>query len=314
MTVHDDLLDLPYLDEIMRQMQAGVLWLSKARADRDGNLLYGNVCNEIYLPSRGTCLLQHVNLGMCQIDEIPEAFAHGMTMLCAIHPITGVGESGIYLPPDQDKQVGLGVIGLASMLAIEGITYRDLVEAWERHLSTGDGANTKADKLALKLMEGMDRAAAIAQDAGMQRSLTLAPTASCAYRYADRDGYTTTPEISPPIAREVDRYSGIFGIQTYDHHPRVETALEVGYDLYFRLANCWQRSMEVTGQAHSISFNIWDTQPIDRDFLARWQVSSLWTTYYRLPVRQQEALDKTVIQQDATACGLSADECVACAE
>lgn len=314
LTVHDDLMDLPYLEDILRQMRSGVLWLSKARTDQDGNPLYGNVCNEIYLPSRGTCLLQHVNLGMCQIDEIPDAFAHGMRMLCGMHSITGVGESGIYLPPEQDKQVGLGVIGLASLLAIEEITYKSLVEAWERALLTGEKGDLKADRLAWKLIEGMSLAAKIAKDAGMKRSLTIAPTASCAYRYVDRDGYTTTPEISPPIAREVDRYSAIFGVQTYDHHPRVETAVEVGFDVYFRLANCWQSSMEATGQAHSISFNIWDTQPIDREFLKRWQASSLWTTYYRLPVKQQEALDKTIIQQNVNACGLSADECVACSE
>lgn len=317
--VHDDLLDLPYLDDIIKQMRSGILWLSKARADEDGVPLYGNVCNEIFLPSRGTCLLQHINLGMCGIEDIPDAFEYGMNMLCAIHPITGVGESGIYLPPEVDKQVGLGVIGLGSLLAIEGISYRQLVNAWESLLNSEHKAvNTKSDtqayKLVSNLIEGFNRAAAVACDKGMKRSLTIAPTASCAYRYVDRDGYTTTPEISPPIARAVDRYSGTFGIQTYDHHPRVETAIEVSYDIYFRLANCWQRSMEATGQAHSISFNIWDTQPIDRAFLEQWLQSSLWTTYYRLPVRQQEALDKTLILQDSASCDLSEEDCVACAE
>jgi hypothetical protein len=312
LTVHDNLLKLSYLDSIIKQMQSGFLWLSKARYD-NGKQLYGNVCNEIFLPSRGTCLLQHVNLGMCQINDIPDAFEYGMKMLCAMHPITGVGDSGIYLPPELDKQVGLGVIGLASLLAIEDISYLQLTEAWEQLLQTGKAPKTKAGDLAKNLVTGLTRAAEVAKTHGMRRSLTIAPTASCAYRYYDRDGYTTTPEISPPIAKEVDRYSGIFGVQTYDHHPRVETALEVGYDLYFRLADCWQKSMNATGQAHAISFNIWDTQVIDKDFLERWQKSSLWTTYYRLPVRQPEFLDKTIIQQNST-CGLSADDCVACAE
>jgi len=314
--VHDDLLQLPYLNDIMEQMQSGSLWLSKARTDAAGNLLYGNVCNEIFLPSRGTCLLQHVNLGMCCIEDIPDAFEHGMKMLCAIHPVTGVGESGLYRSPEHDRQVGLGVIGLASLLAIEGITYHELVEAWELRLRPIDYTKnqTKADRLVGSLIEGFDRAAAWARKKGMERSLTIAPTASCAYRYVDRDGYTTTPEISPPIACEVDRYSGVFGIQTYDHHPRVEIASEVGYEDYFRLANCWQQSMEATGQAHSISFNVWDTQVIDQAFLEQWMRSALWTTYYRLPVRQQVALDKTIIQQKQVTCDLAADECVACAE
>ncbi len=88
----------------------------------------------------------------------------------------------------------------------------------------------------------------------------------------------------------------------------------MGYEDYFRLANCWQQSMEATGQAHSISFNVWDTQVIDQAFLEQWMRSALWTTYYRLPVRQQVALDKTIIQQKQVTCDLAADECVACAE
>lgn len=305
--------DLPLLLILCQQVAAGLVWLTKPKYDKQDRRLRSNVCLEILIRSMATCLLQHVNLAKCKISDIPAAFVHGMNMLCNTHPITGVGESGIYLSPEEDKQVGLGVIGLASLLAIEGISYRQLVEAWEALLEDFLVLDTKASRLAAAIMEGMQAGAEVAKSYGMERSLTVAPTASCAYRYEDLDGYTTTPEISPPITKSIDRLSGTFGVQTYDHHPRVETALEVGYDIYFRLADCWQQSMERTGQAHSISLNIWDTQPVTPEFIQRWWDSSLVTTYYRLPVQQQASLDKTTIQT-AASCGLKPSECSSCAE
>jgi hypothetical protein len=44
-------------------------------------------------------------------------------------------------------------------------------------------------------------------------------------------GYTTCPEIAPPIARQVDRDSGTFGVQSFDYGP-VEIASEVGWNDY----------------------------------------------------------------------------------
>ena len=60
-------------------------------------------------------------------------------------------------------------------------------------------------------------AANVARANGMDRAFTIAPTASCSYNYTDLDGYTTCPEIAPPISRHVDRDSGTFGVQTYDY-------------------------------------------------------------------------------------------------
>ena len=94
-----------------------------------GERIYGNVCLEVYLPSRGTCLLQHVNLGACTLDNLQEAFVSGMSELCDLHGRTGVGESGEYLTPEVDRQVGLGVLGLANFLRRYNISYEDFGEA-----------------------------------------------------------------------------------------------------------------------------------------------------------------------------------------
>ena len=60
-------------------IKSGDVWLNKIKYTETGERIYGNVCLEVYLPSRGTCLLQHVNLGACTLDNLQEAFVTGMS-------------------------------------------------------------------------------------------------------------------------------------------------------------------------------------------------------------------------------------------
>jgi len=106
-------------------IKKGDIWLNKIRYDTNGNRIYGNVCLEVYLPSRGTCLLQHVNLGACTVDDLVPAFVEGMSSLISLHGQTGVGETGEYLAPEVDRQVGLGILGLANFLAYYKVTYKE---------------------------------------------------------------------------------------------------------------------------------------------------------------------------------------------
>ena len=101
---------------------AGDVWLAKTRHDQWGRSIYANVCLEIFLRPRGTCLLEHINLGACAIDEIADAFKAGMLELVDLHSRTGVGESGWYLSPKEDRQVGLGMLGLANLLALRKVS------------------------------------------------------------------------------------------------------------------------------------------------------------------------------------------------
>ena len=110
--------------------------------------------------------------------------------------------------------------------------------------------------LAIELQKGVEAAAQVARYNRMERAFAIAPTASCSYRYTDLDGYTTCPEIAPPIARQVDRDSGTFGVQSYDYGP-VEVASEVGWDNYKRVADEVVRLLDKTGLLHGYSFNSW---------------------------------------------------------
>jgi hypothetical protein len=267
--------------------------------------------------NRGTCLLSHVNIGKCSISEIPQAFADGMRFLCELHSKTGVGESGIYRKPEDDKQVGLGVVGLANLLAIHDVSYSDFVALLEYRLGSDVFFATIEHKLISAILDGYAQAAAIAKEYGMERAFTIAPCASVAYRYRDAEGYTLAPEIYPPINKVVDRDSGTFGVTRYEHNPKSETAREVGWDVQYRLMKAWQSMMDSTGLAHAISFNIWETCDVNRDFLADWLASPLKTTYYRLPILQ-DALDKSqVIEEEKLpqSCGLKpSDHCTSCSE
>jgi len=189
-------------DALIYGIKSGDVWLNKIRHTPTGERIYGNVCLEVYLPSRGTCLLQHVNLGSCTLDNLQEAFVSGMSELCDLHGRTGVGESGEYLTPEVDRQVGLGVLGLANFLRRYNITYADFGEAL-RLVNLGHSASNEAGMAAWALQQAIFEASQVARQNNMVRAFAIAPTASCSYRSRDLDGFTCTPEIAPPIARKV---------------------------------------------------------------------------------------------------------------
>ena len=272
-----------FKEALLFGIKSGDIWLNKVRYDSYGNRIRGNVCLEVYLPSRGTCLLQHVNLSACEFDDIPRAFTEGMSQLCELHGRTGVGDSGEYLPSETDRQVGLGMLGLANMLRRYGVTYEQLGIALEQYHS-GEVVRTPAYELVVQLAAGIDAAAEIARANNMVRAFAIAPTASCSYRSKDLDGYTATPEIAPPIARTVDRDSGTFGVQTYDYGD-VEIASEVGWQNYKKVADGIMDLLYGTGLLHGYSFNSWsDVVVYDEAFIEEWLDSPQTSLYYSLQV------------------------------
>jgi len=272
------------IQALLEGIKRGDIWLSKIRYDRDGLRIYGNVCLEVYLRSRGTCLLSHVNLGQCTIETIPGAFRKGMQELLDLHPQTGVGETGEYLLPEWDKQVGLGVLGFANFLAHNAVTYKEFADAWERFVEFRT-IDSKADKIVAAIRIGLYNAESLARECGMHRAFCIAPTASCSYESVDIHGYTCTPEIAPPIGRSVDRDSGTFGVKHYEYPPDVEIASEVGWRDYKRATDAWVEMFQETGLFHGYSFNSWsDIVTYDETFLASWLASPQTSLYYSLQV------------------------------
>ena len=268
---------------LLQGMKRGDVWLNKVKYDNDGNRIYGNVCLEVYLQSRGTCLLEHINLAACEFDTIPRAFVEGMQELCSLHSRTGVGDTGEYLPEEHDRQVGLGMLGLANLLARYGITYKQFGDALEQFTS-GEVKASPAYELASQLAAGIEQAASIARQHNMVRAFAIAPTASCSYRSQSVDGFTSTPEIAPPIARTVDRDSGTFGVQTYDYG-NVEIASAVGWEAFKKVADNIMILLDRTGLLHGYSLNWWsDMVTMDESFIEEWLQSPQTSLYYSLQV------------------------------
>ena len=270
-------------DTILHGIASGDIWLTKIRYDKNGERIYGNVCLEVFLKSRATCLLQHVNLGSCKIGDISNAFVEGMSELCELHGRTGVEKSGEYLPRETERQVGLGCLGLANLLKLNNVTYEQFGDALQAQ-NDGIPGLGNAGLIAAELYKGIQRAAEIARQNNMDRAFAIAPTASCSYKSKDLEGYTCTPEIAPPIARSVDRDSDTFGVQHYDYGD-VEIASEVGWDAYKKVADQLMYMLNHTGLLHGYSFNSWsDVVTYDNAFVEEWLRSPQTSLYYSLQV------------------------------
>jgi hypothetical protein len=284
------------IEDTLAAIARGDLWLNKVRYDNDGNRIYANVCLEVYLPHRGTCLLEHINLGQAKVgylkedgtfeSNLKEFFTAGMLDLCQLHAKTEVDKDEQYLSPKEDRQVGLGVIGFANFLAYHGVTYKEYGQAaGDLILGKTLDMTITSNRLVVALKEAIDAAAEIARAHNMARAFAIAPTASCSYRYVDLHGYTTTPELAPPISRQVDRDSETFGVESYDYG-NVQTAEEVGWEDYFLAVNNTVRLYQQTRLFHGYSFNSWsDMVTYDRKFLAEWLESPQTSLYYALQVQ-----------------------------
>jgi len=270
-------------EAILRGIARGDIWLNKIKYDEQGNRIYSNVCLEVYLPSRGTCLLQHLNMSACRIGDIRSGFREGMSSLCELHGRTGIDESGEYLSPSIDRQVGFGLLGLANFLANNNITYAEFGKALEA-TNNAEPYEGYAGLAARELYLGIQDAANIARENNMVRAFAIAPTASCSYRSRDLHGYTATPEIAPPIARTVDRDSGEFGVEQVEYG-NVEIASEVGWENYKKVADQIMIMLDRTGLLHGYSFNSWsDMVTYDEAFIEEWLKSPQTSLYYSLQV------------------------------
>lgn len=277
------------LELLANKVNKGIVWLAKKNYDAQHNRLYSNVCLEVLLRHQGSCLLHHNNLGLItELQQIPVVMVDNMKWLCDLKNFVPVNTK-YYLPREEDNQVGLGVIGLANLLKNFNVTYEQFVNAYD-----SDSYSNTASLIWKYLKKGYREAAGIARTYGMERAFTIAPTASCSYRYRDNKGFNVTPEISPPVARETHRDSELFGVE-YANYGGVEIASEVGWGIQWKLLNHWQDMMNSTGLAHSISANIWTDQHITPKWITDvFMPSRLQTTYYRLNV-QQDVLDKSIV-------------------
>ena len=306
--------DKPFLEMLASKVNSNNIMLVKERLNKEGKPLEINVCNGIYFKERGTCLLNHVNLGMCLTPEdVIEAFRLGMELLVDLHFKWERPDQ--YSSANEDKQVALGVVGLANFLSFHGISYLEFTQGLAVRVLGIPAESANVNKWIDALFRGYSIATDIAKSKGIERAFTIEPTQSCAYRHTDLLGNTVCRNIYPPHHNVVKRRGHTVKelSKTY-HHGLVETVpdvLEEGQEnninILQLLCESWQRMMDATELSHCISYDIYE--PITSDWVLDFiENSPLWTTYY---VRTGE-IDMSIM--DKGMCSINKDECTACSE
>jgi hypothetical protein len=288
--------------------------------------LFANVCMSLHLDHSASCLTSPFNIAQCKTpEEIPKALCAMTRFMCELHvqwrQMAHNYKPELYLGLEQDRQIGVTVMGLASFLAAQGVTYHDNVEGleWVRRYWKGNlkGLSSHWDltspsfpiqhKIAYYLWFAYQEAAKIAREYNLERAFGIEPNQRCYLDYKDVDGYTVTRQIDPPFSNPEGRESAVHGEEIIQYHPLVELASEVGQELHQQHHEEWQYLMESTGLAHGTSFDLYDYVDIEwlKDFVKR---SPLRGTYYQQYSRvNQSYLDKgnlcTIDDPDCVSCG-----------
>lgn len=295
------------LNVLLKFIASGRVFVYKQQFDKDGNKLEINVCQAIYFSDRATCLLAPVNLGMIDnINDIPSAFVAVAKDLNHVWGLEYKLYHSHFSDARIDKQAALGIIGLANILARFGVSYSDFTTALEQVVYGGTKLNCDVKATALLIAAainaGYQAAGEYAKAQGYQRFFAVEPTANCSFNSVDTQGYTCTPEISPPVCHpetKVARRMSDDEYRDYQYPPSVEVAgVDVDAEMHFRLCKAWYVMQAGTGLGHGISYNWWLTMPVTTDLFRRWYESVLTTIYYRKEVGSANQ-DKTALSFDS---------------
>jgi hypothetical protein len=323
-------------ERIVQAVNEESVFLEKIRYQNDRQL-YLNVCQAISLEHSASCLITPVNVAQCaNPEDIVEAFCATTRFLCELHTMWREMAHNynpeLYLSVEQDRQVAVTVLGLASFLAAQGVTYEEHVEALEyvrvcgfnkkarTYFSTHEEWLNRATvlierypqmpdnalRIAFSLWNAYQSAAEIARSYGLERVFSVEPTQRCYLDYTDLAGYTVSRQIDPPFSNPEGRESAVHGEDIVQYHPYIEIASDVGQDLHQQHHEEWQLMMESTGLAHSTSFDLYFYVDVEwfKDFVER---SPLGGTYYQQYSRvNQSYLDKGQL------CVIDDPDCVVC--
>lgn len=291
--------------------------------------LHANVCMAIYAKPNSTCLINRLNISQC---ETPNIITEGMVLatlaLCELHVSwrDKVGNrSKIYLPIEEDRQIGVDILGFANYLAQNSITYLEFTDGLDYVLN---GNGSEPSKLTLSVIESIIegyKASTIAADNFMDnlglprldRIHTIEPSQSHAYKCVDLQGFTTARSIFAPMGRKDKRTSDSQKVKVYMHGV-VEIASEVGGETHQRFIELWQQMMNSYGRPHSISFDTWLNCNVD--WLKWFITSDIQTAYYQFAdSHDQSYLSKKVMGQDVAskACDITLkakEGCAVCGE
>jgi Ribonucleotide reductase, barrel domain len=315
---------------LVEAYEAGKCFICKEPEAVEGEQVTLNLCTEIELPSLGACVLGVVNLSQYEPDnihELPTDFERAAEEL-----LKDSRQSRLLQKKSQvlacssslNDQFGLGVSGLASMLAIWDASYEKFTEALEAVVDTTklnlalENAKVRLEKdktPAHTLVFYIVLAYAYARTniaESVVKAFCVQPSATGAYECADACGYYSSPELQPVIGIRDDsgvytmRKSQLKGDTKVTFHPRTETIDEVPYEIYRRLCCAWQKLLDLTGLGHRHSACYYGEAFTTAD-LRTFLKSEQKNLYYRLPYYNPVALNKSQVGEGLEAEDFSLD-------
>ena len=227
--------------------------------------------------------------------------------LCELHVSwrAKVGDRAkIYLPIEEDRQIGMDILGFANYLSQNNLTYLEFTEGLDYVIR---GRGSEPSKVTFDIIQALIKGyqlSTVAADDFMDsldlphldRIHTIEPSQSHAYKCTDLQGFTTARSIFAPMGRKDKRVSDSQKIKVYMHGP-VEIASEVGGETHQRFIELWQKMMNLYGRPHGISFDTW--LPCSTDWLTWFIKSDIETAYYQFAEsHDQSYLSKKVMGQD----------------
>ena len=292
----------------------------------NGEPLFTNLCTEVEIPDNGTCILGASNLAAYETleqfeQEFPVDFAFAARQMVDYFNISQLAAKGTPLACSSslNRQFGLGLLGLASVLGDFGITYADLgqtlAEAFDyggeqltlalRWLNTQQ--ETPVTVFARTLINAYVKAADVARP-HVRAAFCLQPTVSTAQRTFDTRGYHVSPEIQPAIGLKHESgvktivKSALKGDNLINYSPNTWTIDEVSYADYAKVANGFQRILDASGIGHRHSHCYYGgafTPAQLKRYYTNSNYNRIKSLYYRLPnLVNTESLRKDVLWQE----------------
>jgi hypothetical protein len=276
--------------------------------------LYLNLCTEVEIPHRGFCILGVINLAqfdLSSLDNLSEEFVEATLEMERDmgEVLKGAQSTPLYCSSPANRQFGLGVSGLASLLANCNVTYADFTKALCDVVGVDfsiDGIYGRASRAKVKsdayaVVYAIVRSYYFATNAlnnRVSRAFCVQPSATGAYACADVAGYHSSPELQPVIGIRDERgvhtirKSAMLGDEKIVFHYAVETIDDVPYSVYADLCEAYQRLLYSTGLGHRHSACFYGDSFTTSD-MDKFVSSSQQNLYYRLQPYNPNALNKT---------------------
>lgn len=317
-----DLIKYPKLVEAIAQScEAEGTFLEKVKSPT----LYANVCQGIAIEDGGTCLIYRINLAqISKLEDIVPTFIEATAQLVKLHLNwrKEVGEKANRVASlSRDRQVALDLMGLASFLAIHNISYSEFNQAIQLALRQEINPHrSKAEFLVAELAIAYTASTEVAdticyEEYECEPLLRIHTIEPCQRHFTDCQdifGFTATRGIYPPYHTNLIRVSDTEEQKLYEFYPQIETADEVGADLWEDFFCNFKIFLDQYGRSHGyMSFDSYKS--ITPEWI-NWFItdSPLESLYYPEAKRfKQTYLEKKVTNLDL---GIRPDECEVCSE